>query len=125
MYVVILLYIRGMAADPPVHIQGWDFYVYIAKVGTIALIALIRVVGAVSLDTRSHLESQQQEPLLAVTTELGLQCSICLDNIEEPWSTNCGHIYCKECILAAIDATHRCPLCKKNLQRQDAHRLFF
>ena len=26
-------------------------------------------------------------------------CSVCLDNIKQPYVLNCGHIFCKQCIL--------------------------
>ena len=59
-----------------------------------------------------------------VLDQLHLQCSVCLDTIDQLWSTKCGHVYCKECIYGAIAATRRCPLCKQNLRPRDVHRLF-
>ena len=60
-----------------------------------------------------------------VCVKLKLQCSVCLDDIDQLWSTKCGHVFCKGCIYASIKSTRRCPLCKQTLRtRHDVHRLF-
>ena len=42
------------------------------------------------------------------------KCPICLDVIEKPTITQCGHVFCKECIESAMRANTRkqCPLCR-------------
>ena len=44
-----------------------------------------------------------------------VKCSICLDAIERPAITQCGHVFCKGCIEHAMRANtqHRCPLCRE------------
>ncbi|KAG8807347.1 hypothetical protein FRC18_005607, partial [Serendipita sp. 400] len=42
-------------------------------------------------------------PTLAVT------CPLCLDHAEELTSTLCGHVFCKECITAAVQQKQECP----------------
>uniref|UniRef100_A0A336MXA4 CSON008995 protein n=1 Tax=Culicoides sonorensis TaxID=179676 RepID=A0A336MXA4_CULSO len=77
-----------------------------------------------STSTTSHddesLNSTQSEPI-------DFKCAICLSNPRnrQPVSTFCGHIYCKSCIEACIQSTHKCPLCKKPLTMKKIHRLFF
>lgn len=79
MYVVIVLYTRGMSAEPPVHIQGPDFYVYIAKVSMIALMTVVPIFcpigredielakGAQTPNLEKNLGTEsQEEPLLPV-----------------------------------------------------------
>jgi len=45
-------------------------------------------------------------------------CHICLDNLDVPVSLPCGHIFCKQCILRAVEAVkqysslHTCPECR-------------
>ena len=42
-------------------------------------------------------------------------CSICLDNFDNPIQTSCGHIYCEECILSHINSSliPTCPQCRR------------
>jgi SWI/SNF-related matrix-associated actin-dependent regulator of chromatin subfamily A3 len=48
-------------------------------------------------------------------------CSICMDQNNEPAITSCGHIYCFECIKACIIKKPECPLCKKHIQPKDIY----
>jgi hypothetical protein len=46
------------------------------------------------------------------------KCAICLDEIEKPTATKCGHVYCEECIRELIRAQKtksRCPQCRKKV----------
>ncbi|KRF99343.1 uncharacterized protein Dwil_GK27011 [Drosophila willistoni] len=45
------------------------------------------------------------------------KCPICQDNAAEnhPFSTNCGHVFCRVCIKRCIFMFHKCPLCRKSL----------
>ena len=42
-------------------------------------------------------------------------CSICLDNIIDGSITNCGHIFCSDCIKSCLQYKSCCPMCKKSL----------
>ena len=48
----------------------------------------------------------------------GASCSICLDTVQKPTMTKCGHLYCFECINDAFQNmnSHRCPICRENLE---------
>ncbi|KAJ3032340.1 hypothetical protein HDV00_007612 [Rhizophlyctis rosea] len=57
-----------------------------------------------------------------------LKCAVCLStpSQETPLSaTVCGHIFCEDCIKAAVKATKKCPICRKGLSGRNAvHRLY-
>lgn len=39
-------------------------------------------------------------------------CPLCQSLLMEPITTSCGHTYCKECILRALDHNNKCPVCR-------------
>ncbi|KPA85275.1 DNA repair protein-like protein [Leptomonas pyrrhocoris] len=41
------------------------------------------------------------------------ECIICLDTVNRPAILPCAHVFCEECITHALEATRRCPLCKR------------
>lgn len=48
-------------------------------------------------------------------------CGICLNTItgDDIGVTNCGHIYCYECLKITVKDLHRCPMCNKSLTVND------
>ncbi|XP_042539839.1 E3 ubiquitin-protein ligase TRIM31 [Dipodomys spectabilis] len=47
-------------------------------------------------------------------------CSICMDTLQEPVTTDCGHTFCLRCISqvgSSSDELLKCPLCQKFVQR--------
>ena len=48
------------------------------------------------------------------------KCPICLDSIEKPTVTSCGHLFCGECINNSFNSSQgkKCPLCRTNLHNQ-------
>ena len=44
------------------------------------------------------------------------ECPICLDDMEKPYITECGHVFCQDCITRLISCTHSgrasCPMCR-------------
>ncbi|XP_077250295.1 uncharacterized protein LOC143889819 [Tasmannia lanceolata] len=51
-------------------------------------------------------------------------CAICMGPLVEEMSTTCGHIFCKECIKAAISAHKKCPTCRQKLTKNSIHRVY-
>ncbi|XP_043642418.1 LON peptidase N-terminal domain and RING finger protein 3 [Drosophila teissieri] len=51
-------------------------------------------------------------------------CPVCLEDVRErePVSTNCGHVFCKDCIERAVATGRMCPLC--GLDEPEFHRIF-
>jgi SWI/SNF-related matrix-associated actin-dependent regulator of chromatin subfamily A3 len=46
-------------------------------------------------------------------------CSICMDNLDNPAITACGHIFCYDCLKMCLGEKKRCPLCKADLTGKD------
>ncbi|KAI9924450.1 hypothetical protein ASPWEDRAFT_56533 [Aspergillus wentii DTO 134E9] len=42
-------------------------------------------------------------------------CPVCLDNLEQPVITACGHSFDRGCIEQVIDRQHKCPLCRAEI----------
>ncbi|RKP06780.1 hypothetical protein THASP1DRAFT_24962 [Thamnocephalis sphaerospora] len=49
-----------------------------------------------------------------------IQCCICLDPPREVTSTECGHLFCRDCVLTALSAKPACPICRR---KQNASHL--
>ncbi|XP_053655913.2 uncharacterized protein [Cherax quadricarinatus] len=50
-----------------------------------------------------------------------LQCNICLDLLNNPLTTKCGHSFCGDCIQQVVKGprnTAHCPLCMANITRR-------
>ncbi|KAL4585254.1 hypothetical protein LXL04_009870 [Taraxacum kok-saghyz] len=49
-------------------------------------------------------------------------CNICLDAVEDPVVTLCGHLYCWPCIYKWINVSHKvnppCPMCKTEISKK-------
>ncbi|KAI1724056.1 zinc finger, c3HC4 type (RING finger) domain-containing protein [Ditylenchus destructor] len=43
------------------------------------------------------------------------QCKICLQTFFEPFSTICGHTFCRQCITQHLMQTPRCPICDSSI----------
>ncbi|KAM0263121.1 hypothetical protein ACHAPA_008954 [Fusarium lateritium] len=43
------------------------------------------------------------------------ECAICYDNPSDPVITTCKHVFCRNCILRAIQIQHKCPMCRNKL----------
>ncbi|XP_032093789.1 breast cancer type 1 susceptibility protein [Thamnophis elegans] len=58
---------------------------------------------------------------LLLALQKNLECPICLEVMKEPASTNCGHTYCRFCVLKLLtqkkDVT-RCPLCNAKITKR-------
>lgn len=53
------------------------------------------------------------------------KCSICLDEMVNPASTTCGHLFCEECIKQCLKTAKTCPQCRKRLTAKTAyHRIY-
>ncbi|CAA6664072.1 unnamed protein product [Spirodela intermedia] len=62
---------------------------------------------------------KRDQPMHAV-----LKCAICWGPMAEETTTTCGHVFCKQCIGAAIRVQKRCPTCRKSLTMRNIHRIY-
>lgn len=44
-----------------------------------------------------------------------LECKICYDVLYHPVTTVCGHSFCRDCLLRALDYKAECPCCRRTL----------
>jgi len=88
--------------------------------------------GLVDLTTSSDecqlitsIVSKKRKPAPSIgVKEMKLSCAICLENMKEETSTICGHVFCKMCIVRAIQVQKQCPSCRKKLTMKNIHRIY-
>uniref|UniRef100_A0ACD5ZCB8 Uncharacterized protein n=1 Tax=Avena sativa TaxID=4498 RepID=A0ACD5ZCB8_AVESA len=67
----------------------------------------------------------REEPAeVVVPKEPSFTCPVCWNKLVEPSTTNCGHIFCTECIKQAIHYQKKCPTCRKALKKNNFHRVY-
>lgn len=57
----------------------------------------------------------------------GFACAVCLEFLKaqlKPVSTNCGHLFCLNCLQQAIRISGKCPLCNKKQGKNSFHRIY-
>ncbi|XP_062229802.1 uncharacterized protein LOC133927368 isoform X2 [Phragmites australis] len=64
------------------------------------------------------------EPVKEVTKEPKFTCPVCMNELTDASSTICGHIFCKKCIEASIQAQKKCPTCRRKLNKSNYHRVY-
>ncbi|XP_020152207.1 uncharacterized protein [Aegilops tauschii subsp. strangulata] len=60
----------------------------------------------------------------AAPNEPTFTCPVCLNKMELPSATSCGHVFCEKCIKAAIKAQKKCPTCRKRLGPKSYRRVY-
>jgi hypothetical protein len=56
-------------------------------------------------DEEDFSEEEAEEP----------SCPVCLEAINDPARTACGHDFCSECIARVFETSNRCPMCRTEL----------
>ncbi|KAM9645669.1 E3 ubiquitin-protein ligase RNF4-like [Trichechus inunguis] len=58
-------------------------------------------------------------------------CRICMDGYSEIeqsgrciYSTECGHIFCSQCLCNSLKYTKTCPVCLKKIRGREYHRIY-
>tara|TARA_E500000331_G_scaffold336912_1_gene364516 strand:- start:194 stop:3436 length:3243 start_codon:yes stop_codon:yes gene_type:complete len=79
----------------------------------------LSIVSKTAENINLHLEGNYDEVLKNSLSKIEEQnCPVCLDSIEIPTVTRCGHLFCSECIKNALEMSRngkKCPLCREDL----------
>ena len=63
-------------------------------------------------------EKREPTPDLPEWLASEVQCGICFECMENPHSVNnCGHVFCKACLLSWFCRSKACPLCKREIEK--------
>ncbi|KAG5956403.1 hypothetical protein E4U58_006625 [Claviceps cyperi] len=44
-----------------------------------------------------------------------MDCQVCYALFHDPFTTGCGHTFCRPCLHRILDHSHRCPICRRTL----------
>ncbi len=69
-------------------------------------------------------DMDQSLPPESVRTEESSKCSLCLESFKNTTATQCGHIFCWECIAEWCNSKSECPLCRKSILPSTLMRLY-
>ena len=47
------------------------------------------------------------------------ECVICMDVMDNPTLTACGHLFCNSCIKTSLSTKKKCPMCKADLNNKE------
>nr|BAK00569.1 predicted protein [Hordeum vulgare subsp. vulgare] len=67
---------------------------------------------------------KSRAPVKEVRNEPKFSCPVCMNELVDPSSTICGHIFCQKCIQASIQAQSKCPTCRRTLTVNCFHRVY-
>ncbi|EZF10857.1 hypothetical protein H112_08046 [Trichophyton rubrum D6] len=93
------------------------------------------LVGTYNLMAKGHIpvastvkctfNDQDQENLTDLDTEIlrairsavvkELDCQVCYSLMTDPYTTVCGHTFCRSCVARMLDISNLCPVCRRNL----------
>jgi hypothetical protein len=80
--------------------------------------------AGLGVDLRVGARNMQEEPAVHPT------CGICFEpmgkSTERPMAAgNCGHVYCKECLMHAVKSRKKCPTCSAKMTTKQVRNIFF
>lgn len=75
-------------------------------------------------EKRQKVASPAPEPAVVIPKEPTFTCPVCMNELVEPCSTKCGHIFCQECIKQSIQRLKKCPTCRGILNMRNFHRVY-
>jgi hypothetical protein len=60
--------------------------------------------------------------MIPIDTDM-FKCAICLDFLDNPVTDECGHSYCRVCIMSWLATAPRCPLSKQLLKTDNIQKI--
>ena len=83
-----------------------------------------RMINTVGIESESESESEvikdeieiKKIPTFANVNKYSMYCSICQESVLNSVKIDCGHSYCKECILEYTKLGRECPNCRKEIK---------
>jgi peroxin-10 len=82
---------------PPISNDGWLY-------ATLAMVALPVTMYKLVTRLREEQDTEEGEP--------SQKCSLCLEKRKDATITNCGHLFCWQCIFGWLKMREECPLCR-------------
>lgn len=81
-----------------------------------------------ALHTHKSINQTQIQDNDPPITPAMLKCTICME-LASPQTplcaTQCGHMFCEDCLQSSLKHTRKCPNCRKNIPKKNGfHRLF-
>ena len=61
-----------------------------------------------------HLDNAMLE-ILKEATRNEMDCQVCYALILDPFTTTCGHTFCRKCVARVLDHSNLCPICRRVL----------
>ncbi|PVF96517.1 hypothetical protein CPB86DRAFT_786876 [Serendipita vermifera] len=69
-------------------------------------------------------DSISSPPAATSPPKFSLTCPLCLENVDGMTTTLCGHVFCKECITAAVQHKPECPVCRAFTHSGSLHAIY-
>ncbi|XP_053570977.1 E3 ubiquitin-protein ligase RNF125 [Bombina bombina] len=64
-------------------------------------------------------ESSRESNSQAKDTNISFDCAVCLEVLNRPTRTRCGHVFCQTCIKASLrNNAYACPYCRSHLSSE-------
>jgi hypothetical protein len=88
---------------------------------------MLKLCPSVDVAAEGGAETPKAAPEAADGADSTTECSICLEVLEDPCRTPCGHTYCFECISASLhrgaNDAQSCPQCRKSCTAEQLIRV--
>eukprot|EP01015_Nassula_variabilis_P018117 TRINITY_DN2931_c0_g1_i1.p3 TRINITY_DN2931_c0_g1~~TRINITY_DN2931_c0_g1_i1.p3 ORF type:complete len:114 (+),score=21.14 TRINITY_DN2931_c0_g1_i1:64-405(+) len=61
-----------------------------------------------------QIHKKMEEPQINTNPQIepDLECNICCELLYKPSTINCGHSFCKECLIRSLQQKPVCPMCR-------------
>lgn len=114
--------------SPSVRPEGDAYLDQLTDVYSETLHSMSSVVGDMqteNMDVATVHQAPVGPPLdAAMVPREELECRLCYGLLLEPVATPCGHVFCKTCLIRALDHLPACPFCRHDLREWVSRREF-